>query len=90
MFIAGRDTKWISPSILRAGQWLFGHNTSIPDVHFTNGVLQIGQDVIISRILTSFLLSSTGSTTSGITSPALWITTKSPIRRSFSLMYDSL
>ena len=50
---------------------MLGHNASIPLLLLTRGVPHIGQDVIIWKYDTSFLLSKTGSTTSGITSPAL-------------------
>ncbi len=91
MSSAPRDTKCLSSSAPRLGQRGFTHRCWASPSGFAIGWSQAGQrSGMRNTCASSGRRSSTGPTTCGITSPARWTITVSPMRTSLRWMFSSL
>ena len=83
MSMAPREAKWKSPCWIWAGQERLGHRICTSPGGWTTGVPQAGHRSGIANGRSEPSRSCvSGATTWGITSPARWTITRSPMRRS--------
>ena len=91
IFIASLDTKWTKFLNNFAGHSIPVHLTAASPSSLTASAPHTGHTLGILKSFSSpVLFSSTTFTISGITSPAFWITTVSPIFKPFSFIKSSL